>query len=349
MKRRVAAVAAVLVVTLAGCGGPSGIRASSAGPGSGYGTRTVTDCTGTKSTFTAVPARVATVTTSVLEFLLALGLKDKIAGVQAVAPGAFPAGLQKIADGLPKLGGEYVPGNFVPVQREQLLSANPDFVVGGWASNFDATKGALSQAELAQRGLNSYFAFSASCARTAPLTDLSVVYRDIANYGTIFDVKTAADAMISGMENTVAQVQEKLKGEDRPKVFSYSWEDGGAGKAYAVGNQNLSNAIISQAGGKNIFDDVDAVYGDVSWEQVVARNPDVIVLEVFGKGTQAEFDKVVATAETFFTSNPALQNVTAVKNRRFVPVLAETYYIGGTRNADAVASLAKALHPDAFK
>jgi iron complex transport system substrate-binding protein len=161
-KRRAAVVAAGVVVAtaLAGCGGPSGVSESSAGPDSGYGTRTVTDCTGTKSTFTAAPARVATVTTSVLEFLLALGLRDKVVGVQAVGPGAFPADLQEMADALPKLGGEYVPGNFVPVQREQLLSANPDFVIGGWPSNFDATKGALTQAELTERGLNSYYCTS---------------------------------------------------------------------------------------------------------------------------------------------------------------------------------------------
>ncbi|WP_166459323.1 ABC transporter substrate-binding protein [Amycolatopsis pithecellobii] len=348
MNSRVAA-ALIVAFVLAGCGGPSGVSASSVGVDSGYGTRTVTDCTGTKSTFTAAPKRVAAVTTSVLEFLLALGLKDKIVGVQAVAPGAFPADLQQIADRMPKLGGEYVPGNFVPVQREQLLSANPDFVVGGWPSNFDATKGALTQAELAQRGLKSYFALSASCARTTPVTDLSAVYQDIENYGTIFDVKGAADAMVSKMKNTVGRVQDKVKHAVRPKVFSYSWEDGGAGNAYAVGNQNLSNAIISQAGGKNIFDDVNAVYGDVGWEQVVARNPDVIVLEVFGKRTQAEFDQVITTAENFFTGNPALRNVTAVRNRKFIPVLAETYYLGGTRNADAVESLAKALHPDAFE
>ncbi|GLY42868.1 lipoprotein [Amycolatopsis sp. NBRC 101858] len=347
MNRRFAAVAAAVVV-LAGCGGPSGTSSSNAGADAGYGTRTVTDCTGTKSTFTAAPTRVAAVTTSVLEFLLRLGLKDKIVGAQAVAPGAFPADLQKIADGLPKLGGEYVPGNFVPVQREQLLSANPDFVVGGWPSNFDTTKGALSQAELAQRHLNSYFALAASCTRTAPVTDLSVTYQDIDNYGTIFDTKNSTDAMVNQMKSTVAEVQGKIKDAPRPKVYSYSLEDG-AGKAYAVGNQNLSNAIITQAGGKNIFDDVNAVYQDVSWEEVVARNPDVIVLEAFGKGTQAEFDQAIAKAEASFTGNPALQNVTAVKNRRFVPVLAETYYLGGTRNAEAVAALAKALHPDAFK
>jgi iron complex transport system substrate-binding protein len=153
--------------------------------------------------------------------------------------------------------------------------------------------------------------------------------------------------MVSEMKDTVAKVRNKVGDAERTKVFSYSWEDGG-GKAYAVGNQNLANAIITQADGKNIFDDVNAVYQDVSWEQVVARNPDVIVIEVFGKGTKQEFDRVVATAEAFFTGNPALQNVTAVKNRNFVPVLAETYYIGGTRNAEAVENLAKALRPDAF-
>lgn len=194
MRRRVAAVAAAVVVAavLAGCGGPSGVSASSTASGSGYGTRTVKDCTGTTSTFKAAPTRVASVTTSALEFLLALGLKDKIVGIQAVGPGAFPTDLQKIADKLPKLGGEYVPGNFVPVQREQLLSANPDFVVGGWPSNFDSKLGALSQAELTERGINSYFAFAASCDRKAPVTDLSVVYQDIKNYGTIFDIKDDA-------------------------------------------------------------------------------------------------------------------------------------------------------------
>ncbi|GGM10567.1 ABC transporter substrate-binding protein [Micromonospora yangpuensis] len=349
MRKRVAAAAAAMGVSvvLAGCGGPSGTAEPVASSDAGYGTRTVTDCTGTTATFTAAPTRAAAVTTSVVEFLLTLGLKDRIVGMQAQAPGAFPADLATMAESIPRLGGTYVPGNFVPVQREQLLSANPDFVVGGWPSNFDSTKGALSQAELTERGLNSYFAFAASCARTAPVTDLSVVYQDIENYGTIFDVEEEAAALVTRMKDTVARVRERTKDAPRPKVFSYSWEDGG-GKAYAVGNQNLSNAIIGQAGGKNVFDDVAAVYGEVSWEQVAARNPDVIVIEVFGKATQAEFDAVVAKAKTFFTTDPALKNVTAVKNQAFVPVLAETYYLGGVRNAEAVEKLATVLHPAAF-
>lgn len=349
MKKRFAAVAAATVLSaiLAGCGGASGRADAESTADSGYGTRTVTDCTGTTSTFTAPPERVATVTTSVLEFLLALGLEDRIVGVQAVGPGAFPPDLQELADTFPKLGGEYVPGNFVPVQREQLLEADPDFVVGGWPSNFDSTKGALSQDELTERGISSYFALAASCDRTEPVTDLSVVFQDIENYGTIFDVEDEAEAMVAEMKDAIAQVQESVGDAERPEVFSYSWEDGG-GEAYAMGNQHLGNAIVTLAGGRNVFEDIDAVFGEAGWEQVVARNPDVIVIEVFGKPTQAEFDQVVAEAEAFLTTDPALQNVTAVQNRAFVPMLAESYYVGGVRNAEAVAMLAEALHPDAF-
>lgn len=343
-----ASAALVLSGGLAGCGGPSGTAAPVASSDAAYGTRTVTDCTGTSATFTAAPTRVAAVTTSVVEFLLSLGLKDKIIGMQAQAPGAFPTDLEKQAASIPRLGGEYVPGNFVPVQREPLLEARPDLVIGGWPSNFDSTKGALSQAELAERKIPSYFAIAANCTRTAPVTDFSAVYQDVGNYGKIFAVEDEAAAMVQRMKDTVAAVQAKTKDRPRPKVLSYSWEDGG-GKAYAVGNQNLSNAIIGQAGGKNVFDDVNAVYGDVSWEQVAARNPDVIVIEVFGKATPAKFDAVVAEAEKFFTTDPAFTNVTAVKNRAFVPVIAESYYLGGVRNAEAVENLARALHPDAFR
>ncbi|MGP3536006.1 ABC transporter substrate-binding protein [Microbacterium sp. RD1] len=349
MNRRRSPLLAATMLTLAltGCAGPSGTASPNSSVDPDYGTRSVTDCTGATSTFTSAPERVATVTTSVLEILLALGLEDRIVGVQAVAPGAFPADLQAVADTFPKLGGEYVPGDFVPVQREELLSVEPDFVVGGWASNFDSSLGALSQDELAERGVPSYFALAASCARTEPVTDLSAVYADIENYGTIFDVEEEAAALIDDMKATVDGVQEKLGDVDPPRVFTYSLEDGGA-KAYSAGNQFLGNAIIQLAGGENIFADTDAVYGNAGWEEVVARDPEVIVLEVFGKPTEAAFDEAVQRAKDFFTTDPALQDITAVREGNFVPMIDEAYYVGGVRNAEAVEILARAFHPDVF-
>lgn len=340
----------LLCSLLVACGGPSGTAAPSAAPKSEYGTRTVTDCTGTTSTFTSAPTRLAAITPSMLEILLAMGQKDRIVGIAAVAPNAFPPDLQKQADALPKLSGEYVPGAFVPTQREQLLAVNPDFVLGGWPSNFDAARGAMSQADMTERGINSYFALSVRCAQTSPMTDFSILYQDIRNLGKVLDAEDAAEAMVSKMQATVTDVQTRVGDAARPKVFNYNFEDGARGKnAYGIGNQSIINAAIHQAGGKNIFDDISAVSKPVGWEDVAARNPDVIVLEVFAKPTQEAFDKAAADAKTFFTNDPGLQNVAAVKNDTFVIMPAEGYYVGSSRNAESVALLAKALHPDTFK
>jgi iron complex transport system substrate-binding protein len=340
----------LMSILFVGCGRASGTTVPGAASNAAYGSRSVTDCTNTTSTFTSAPSRLAVITPSMLEILLAMGQKDKIVGIAAVAPNAFPPDLQQQADALPKLSGEYVPGAFVPTQREQLLAVNPDWVLGGWPSNFDATRGAMSQADLTERGINSYFALSVRCARTGPVTDFSAIYQDIRNLGNVLDDDKAAEALVSRMESTVKDVQEKVGDARRPTVFSYNFEDGARGKnAYGIGNQNVINAAILQAGGRNIFDDIDAVSQAVSWEEVVARNPDVIVLEVFAKSSQEAFDKAAADAKAFFTSDPGLQNIAAVKTGRFVIMPAEGYYVGSSRNAESVATLAKALHPDKVK
>ncbi|WBB58903.1 ABC transporter substrate-binding protein [Streptomyces sp. WMMC500] len=344
----IAAALALAVLCLSGCGGPAGRDSSPAAATDGepYAKRTVTDCTGHTSTFRAAPARVATVTSSVLEMLLSLGLKDRIAGIQAVAPGAFRPGLERVADGLHKLSGEYKPKSYAPVQKEQLLNVQPDLVVGGWSSNFDAGLGALSQAQLTERDIDSYYAFSTSCeaASKAPVTDFASVYKDLDNYGRIFDVKAESDALVSGMREKVASVRERVGSAEPVSVFGFEYEEG-TQTPYAQGNRTLAHAVITQAGGKNIFADLDSTYEKVSWEQVADRNPDAIAIVVYGKDTKAEFDEVVNEAEKFLDDFEPLAGVTAVKERRFIPVTYEEYAVGSVRNADAVAGLARELHP----
>ncbi|MFE9664670.1 ABC transporter substrate-binding protein [Streptomyces sp. NPDC005955] len=351
MPRTTRPLTTALVLTalcLSGCGEPAGRDPSAASTTDAkpYGKRTVVDCTGHESTFRAPPARVATVTSSVLEMLLSLGQKKRIAGVQAVAPGAFPPELEDDANGLRTLSGAYKPKSYAPVQKEQLLSVDPDLVVGGWSSNFDAGLGALSQGQLAQRGINAYYAFSTACEKASkdPVTDFASVYRDLDNYGRIFDAEPRADALASGMREQLATVRDAVGPAEPVSVFGFEYEEG-TQTPYAEGNRNLANAVITQAGGKNIFSDVNDTYEKVSWEQVAARNPEAIAIVVYGKDTKAQFDEVVRKAERFLTGFAPLDDVTAVKERNFIPVTYEEYAIGSVRNADAVVDLARGLHP----
>lgn len=87
-----------------------------------------------------------------------------------------------------------------------------------------------------------------------------------------------------------------------------------------------------------MFADLQDTFGDVSWEKVIERAPEVVLIYDYG-GTTVEAKK------QRLLNDPALARVPAVKNRRFV-VLPLSSAVLGVRVADAVESLGSQLHPD---
>ena len=55
----------------------------------------------------------------------------------------------------------------------------------------------------------------------------------------------------------------------------------------AAGNTVLGD-LIARAGGRNIFGDVAAAWTHVSWEDVVARNPELIVIDAYAYAGQGD-------------------------------------------------------------
>jgi iron complex transport system substrate-binding protein len=346
-RRRVLGALAALALVVSACGGPSGVSNETVGTQQNYPPTAVTDCNGRQATFSAPPKRVVALTTSVLELLYWLGVQDTIVGIGSPPkPGTFPPQFDAAVQKLPKLAGEYAPGSYKPVAREQLLAAQPDFVIGGFSSNFDSN-GATSQQELADAKVPSYLALSTSCsaATTSPRTGLDLVYRDLENLGRIFGVGDRATALINDMKRKTGDVTAKMTGVAAPSVFPFEFDEG-TQTPYAPGNRQAINAVITLAGGRSIFADLDKAYQKVSWEQVAQRNPDVILLIVYDEGNQAATDADFARAEQFVRTFPALAGTPAVRQGRFARLVYEQGSNGGVRNADAVVSLAHQLHPE---
>ena len=93
--------------------------------------------------------------------------------------------------------------------------------------------------------------------------------------------------------------------------------------------------IMDAAGLTNIFADVHDTWTSAGWEQVVAADPDVIVLvDATWNSAQKKID--------LLESNPATSQLTAVREQRYLTV---PFAAGeaGVRNADAVASLGDQL------
>ncbi|MGE8176122.1 ABC transporter substrate-binding protein [Pseudomonas fluorescens] len=277
-------------------------------------------------TFKEAPKHALSHDINMTQMMLALGLKPRMVGYSGISGWkAVTPEMQSILDGLPELAAKYP-------SVETLLNANVDFFFAGWDYGM-RIGGDLTPQTLGPLGINVY-ELSESCAfvMKRPAASLDDTYNDLRNLGKIFDVQDRANRLISAMQVQVAEVRKNLPVE-KPRVFLY---DSGEDRAMTSGRLGMPQALIDAAGGRNILDDVDASWTRVNWENVVERNPQVIVIVDYGEVSAEQ-------KEQFLLNNKALQSVDAIKNQRFI-VIPYVQATPGIDNVLAVETLAKGFH-----
>ncbi|MFJ9433870.1 ABC transporter substrate-binding protein [Streptomyces sp. NPDC101490] len=313
--------ALALVPLLAACATTPAPDAPAAGKAAAGFPYTVDNC-GVKSTYQAPPKRAVTMNQHVTEVMLALGLEKSLVGTAYLDDAVLPA-YKKAYDSIPVLAKEYP-------SKEALLAANPDFVYGGYSSAFSAKDG-RSRDDLARAGiatrLNTEYCPTGS-------TSVDDLYREVRETGRTFGVTSRADSWVGEARATLAATEKRLKGVEPVSVLVY---DSGDKTAFTAGGKGIGNELITRAGGRNVFADLDKTFGDATWEQVVARKPEVVVIYDYGSTTVEQKKKRLL-------DDPALKDVPAIKNRRFaVMPLSDT--VLGVRVPAAVDKLAAQLHP----
>jgi iron complex transport system substrate-binding protein len=333
--RTVAMPAALLagVSILAACGSsPAKPAATSAGHGYPV---TIDNC-GTRTTYDKAPTRAVSNDINSTEDMLALGLESHMVGTFGVTgdgpvgqpvPTQYEAGFKEVRD---------VSSNYFTL--EQLVGLHPDFLFAGW--NYGLQTGTnLTPQYLAKFGIKT-LALTESCAHVqSSKTSVSIdnTYQDITDLGDIFGVESRASKLIASMKAQVAAARAKITGLKPVTVFDY---DSGQSAPFTGPGLAMINAEISLGGGTNIFGSLKQSWTSVSWEQVVAAKPQCIVINDYGTPTAAQKEKFL---ETFSAS----KNLPAVKNHCFL-VLSYDEVTPSPRNAQAVASIARWLHPSAF-
>ncbi|MFI2511087.1 ABC transporter substrate-binding protein [Streptomyces sp. NPDC018972] len=332
-RARPAALALVLALTVTGCGADvsseEGRGDDARASGSHYPV-TIENC-GEKKTFERAPQRVVTNDVGITEIMFALGLEDHMAGY--VMPDD-KGDLAKVPwkDGYRKT--EWLSKE--RINKELVLDARADLVFAGWNYGFNEGEG-FTPAALRRLGVDSYL-LSESCRNgqgkaRGVMPPLDALYTDLRNLGEVFDVEDRAETLISSFREQVAAAQAKApKGADRPRVFLY---DSGEDKPLTSGAFAGPHDIITKAGGDHIMKDIEDSWTTVGWETVVARDPEVIVINDYGDTTAEQKRK-------FLTSYKPLANVSAVKNDRIV-TLDYVDLVESPRNPAAVSSLAADL------
>ena len=276
-------------------------------------------------TYTEPPKRAVTMSQFMTEMLLALDLGDQMVGTAYMDNEIHPD-FKEAYDKIQVLSDKYP-------SKEVMYSVEPDFV-SGWTSVFNE-KRVASASEMIDSGIHPFLAKSISGDGS-----MESVYEDFRTLGKIFGVEDKAEDVVTQLQGEVADIQNQigqLEEEDMVKVFAF---DSGENEPFVVAGGGVSGDIIRQAKGINIFSDIKKGYATVSWEEVVLRNPDVIVVVDYGD-TSAE------TKLDLLRSHPALQDVTAIKEDHFV-VIGLADMSPGVRNTHAIRTLAKGFYPEKF-
>jgi iron complex transport system substrate-binding protein len=279
--------------------------------------------------FEDAPKRAISNDVNLTEMMLALKLQNRRVGYTGVS--GWKTLDEKLREGvqqLPELSAKYP-------TKEVLLGADADFYFAGW--NYGMKPGGEVTPETLQPLGIKVYELTESCvhimAKAKPTMD--DMYVDLLNLGRIFRVEDKAQALVDGYRKQLAEIMAEVGTVKQPvRVFVY---DSGEEKPFTSGRYGIPTAMIEAAGGVNILDDVEKSWTEVSWEPVIERNPEVVIIVNYGEVTAEQ--KIA-----FMKSNPAFSKIDAVKHDRFV-VLEYVEATPGPRNIDAIARLAKAFHP----
>lgn len=140
-----------------------------------------------------------------------------------------------------------------------------------------------------------------------------------------------------------AQIQEVLNtvaGQPQPTALLLRAYSTGA---KAKGDDNLAGVILRDLGADNLVTRHESLLEDLSLEEIIAADPDFILVTTMGSSDEA----AMAYMEETFGSNPAWAGLSAVKSGRYVLLPRELFhYKPNARWGESYAYLAKILYPD---
>lgn len=274
-------------------------------------------------TFNAVPKSAVSNDVNLTEIMLSLGLINNMVGYTGISGWkTLDAKIIKGVKALPELSKQYP-------TKEILIGANADFYFAGWNYGLKVG-GEVTPETLKPFGIKVY-ELTESCIHVTKKKPASMddLYNDIRNLGTIFAINKKAETLISTYKAKISNLVKTINKKAKPiKAFVY---DSGEKTPFTAGSYAMPNALIEIAGGINIMRDLKKSWSQVSWETVINKNPDIIVIINYGDVTAKQ--KI-----DYLLNKVALKSINAIKNQNFV-VLEYVEATPGPRNVKAIEKL----------
>ncbi|SDT24357.1 ABC transporter substrate-binding protein [Jiangella sp. DSM 45060] len=287
-------IAALVLLATAACG--AGDDTGEAAATAGDYPVTVDNC-GVDVTFDAPPERVVLLESAPVTIMHELGVLDAAVLRAGAFPEAYYDGETNAAiAAVESLGDDVDTSGHLQISQEVIIARQPELVLG--------LPDGITREGLSGVGINALVQ-PVMCPDGVDATTFDDVYEQIETYGRVFDRTDEADALVGELRDRVAAVEAAAEGApERTAAVLYPTVGGGSG--YAYGNRSMAHPQLEAAGFTNVFGDVDERVFEVTLEQIIAADPDVLVLLHVDGDPAAVKDAVVAL--------PGAEDLTAVRN-----------------------------------
>lgn len=198
-------------------------------------------------------------------------------------------------------------GDGISPNLEAVLAQSPDLVV-----MYHSGSNAAAAARL--RGLG------VPTVRLAVdrLSDVSRIARLL---GGLTERQATADSLAAAFDRELEQATVQLD-RNPIRILIVAWDQ----PPMAIGGGSFLSEMVTRAGGRNIFEDLNSPAAQVSIEAVVARRPDALLVSVDGPPAIA--------------SRPEWRTVPAVRDSHFVHVTSSAFSRPSPRAPGAIRELA---------
>jgi iron complex transport system substrate-binding protein len=271
---------------------------------------TVTDEMNRTVTLQAEPQRIISMLPSHTETLCALGICDRLVGVDSFSN--YPPE----AEALPKLGGGLTGYDGGP-DVEGIVALEPDLVL---VSEY----GELAQL-LEQAGLTVYAGSPQSYEDTFTFFEV---------LGQLTNREIEAALLTEKVKKEVEAVSSLVAGAESVSVY-YEID----ATPYSVGPNSFIGTLLSKAGGQTIVTEEQGDFPQLDPEFIISSDPEVIILSDAPSGESIET----------LQARPGWENLQAITNNKVFAMTDEQNDVAnrpGPRLAEVVRFFAQLLHPD---
>lgn len=216
----------------------------------------ITDDAGRQVTIERIPERILSIAPSNTEMLFALGLADRVAGVDSYSN--YP----------PEAAEKVQIGDYIDPDMEAIAAVEPDLIFG------TAAHMATVLPNLEALGLPTII---------IEPTNLDEVLRGIDLMGEATGVPDRAYGLVCELQGRVDAVTSAIAGTPRPRVFFELSPD-----LFTAGPGTFVDDILTRAGGENIAATAAEAWPQLSAEAVVSADPEVILLADHAAGVTPE-------------------------------------------------------------